>query len=123
MGKIVKLRISGHGGDTDAPTVEDALDQLRDYLEVLRGVEEAVAEDGTSEIVWRIVKASKSSPLAFELEASSRTYGVNIENRVELITTSTAIGFASLQETGDRPSYFTDKVLGVYPLDAGMALG
>ena len=35
MTRIVKLRISGKGGVTDAPTVEDAMDQVRDYLDVL----------------------------------------------------------------------------------------
>jgi len=46
MGKMFKIRISGSGAGTDAPSVEDLLDQVRDYLEVLHGVEEAVAEDG-----------------------------------------------------------------------------
>ena len=111
MGKIVKLRISGHGGDTDAPTVEDALDQMRDLLEVLRGVEEAVAEDGASKIVWRIVSASKSSPLAFEIEAFPKHYGTNIDKRVGVVMTETALGLASLQTNAERPNYFTDKVL------------
>lgn len=112
MGRTVKLSISGHGGDTDAPTVEDALDQIRDYLEVLRGVEEAVAEDGTSKIVWRIVNASKSSPLAFELEAFPKDYGVNIDRRAWSTMDEVSRGFASLQSYAQRPSNFTDKVLG-----------
>jgi len=112
MGRTVRLSISGHGGDTDAPTVEDALDQIRDYLEVLRGVEEAVAEDGTSKIVWRIVNASKNSPLAFEIEAFPRDYGVNIDRRAQNTIDEVARGFARLQSDGQRPSNFTDKVLG-----------
>ncbi len=46
MGRVVKLRISGRGSETDAPTVEDALDQMRDHLDVMKGVEEAATQDG-----------------------------------------------------------------------------
>ena len=85
---------------------------MRDYLEVLRGVEEAAAGDGTSKIVWRIVDASRNSPLAFELEAFPKHYAVNIDGRVQIVMSETAFGFASLQTNAEHPSYFTDKVLG-----------
>lgn len=111
MNKTVKLLITGHGSETDAPTVEDALDQIRDYLDVLKGVEEAVSEDDTSSVVWRIVSASKNSPLAFELEAFPKHFAVNIDQRADLITRETALGFASLQRDSSRPAFFNDKTL------------
>ena len=43
MGKVIRIRISGTGFGTDAPGVEDLLDQVRDCFEILRGVEEAMA--------------------------------------------------------------------------------
>ena len=112
MGRVIKLRMSGHGPDTDAPSVEDVLDQVRDYLEVLRGVEEAVAGNSGNVIVWRIVDASRSSPLAFDLEAFPVEYAVNVDRRVGAIIAEVATGLASLQTTAERPSNFTDKVLG-----------
>lgn len=111
MSKTVKLLITGHGSETDAPTVEDALDQIRDYLEVLRGVEEAVASDGTNSIVWRIVNASKNSPLSVEIEAFPKQFAVNIDHIAFLTTRETALGFAKLQSGTERPPYFSDKVL------------
>lgn len=111
MSKIVKLLITGHGSETDAPTVEDALDQIRDYLEVLRGVEEAVASDGANNIVWRIVNASKNSPLSVEIEAFPKHFAVNIDNIASMTTRETAFGFAKLQSGTERPPYFSDEVL------------
>lgn len=111
MRRVVKLRISGHAPDTDAPSVEDVLDQVRDYLEVLRGVEEAMAGGGASAVVWRIVNASRSSPLAFELEAFPAQYAVNIDRRVEATVAEVARGLVALQTTAERPSHFTNKVL------------
>lgn len=111
MGRMFKIRISGSGAGTDAPSVEDLLDQVRDYLEILHGVEEAVAEDGALAIDWRIVDASRNSPLALECQAFPRNYAVNIDRRAELVMSCTAKGFQLLQTTAERPEYFTDKVL------------
>jgi hypothetical protein len=108
---MFKIRISGSGAGTDAPSVEDLLDQVRDYLEILHGVEEAVAEDGAPAIDWRIVDASRNSPLALECQAFPRNHAVNIDRRAELVMNCTAKGFQLLQTTAERPEYFTDKVL------------
>jgi hypothetical protein len=111
MGRMFKIRISGSGAGTDAPSVEDLLDQVRDYLEILHGVEEAVAEDGALAIDWRLVDASRNSPLALECQAFPKNYAVNIDRRAELVMNCTAKGFQLLQTTAERPEYFTDKVL------------
>ena len=61
MSKKIKLSVSGRGSETDAPTIEDFLGQVRDYFEVLSQVEETLAGDGESAIEWRITGASKNS--------------------------------------------------------------
>ena len=91
--------------------MEDLLDQVRDYLEILHGVEEAVAEDGALAIDWRLVDAGWNSPLALECQAFPKNYAVNIDRRAELVMNCTAKGFQLLQTTAERPEYFTDKVL------------
>lgn len=111
MSRTFKFKIAGRGADTDAPTVEDLLDQLRDYFEILKGVEEAVAEGGRSEIEWRVVAASKNSPLAFEIAAFSRQFAMNVDRRAEIVLTQTAIGLQSLQTRKERPEFFSEKVL------------
>ena len=112
MGRIVRLRISGRGDGTDAPTVEDALDQLRDYLELLKGVEEALADIEPDQIVWRIINASRSSPLAFEIEAFPREHALNVDRRVRNVLFEAARGLSSLLDRPERPAYFTNKVMG-----------
>ncbi len=111
MRKSVKLIISSGSIETDAPTVDDLIDQLRDYFDVLKSVEGALSESGGSVIDWRVVGATRNSPLAFEVEAYPRDYAVNIDRRAELTVQHTAWGLNSLQTSPDRPPYFTEKAL------------
>lgn len=111
MGKVIRIRISGSGAGADAPTVEDVLDQVRDWLDVIRGVEEAVSDDGGLSIDWRLTDASRNSPLTFECEAFPKSHAVNIDRHVERVLHHTACGLKGLQNEAQRPEYFTDKVL------------
>ena len=111
MPRKIKLVISGKGAETDAPAVEDVLDQLRDYHDILKEVEEAVAKDGKRAIDWRIVNASRNSPLSFEFEAFPHEFAVNIDRRAESVVSATAVGMDALQTRSERPPYFNDKVL------------
>lgn len=110
MTRKIKLSIRARGV-TDSPTVEDLLAQLRDYFEILEGVEEAIAEDGRRAMEWRVINANKESPLTIEAAAFPKDFGVNIDRRAELVTQHTALGLDALSKTGERPSYFTDAVL------------
>jgi hypothetical protein len=107
----IKLKIVGRSLETDAPTVEDLLDQLRDYFDILKGVEEALAGDGRAEVEWRIVDASKNSPLSFEAAPFARQYAMNVDRRATEVVRATAIGLRQLQTRGRRPDYFSEKVL------------
>ncbi len=111
MGRVVTVRISGHNVETDAPTAEDLLEQTRDYLEILRGVEEAIAEDGQRAIDWRVVNASRASPVALQLEAFPHQYAVNVDVRVSAVMANTAAGLLQLQQGPERPNFFSDRVL------------
>jgi len=109
--RVVTIRIRARSAETDAPTAEDLLEQVGDYLEVLKGVEAALAEDGQNAIDWRVVNASKSSPLQIELGSFSRQYAVNIDRRSHAVVRQTAEGFARLRDQAERPPFFTDRVL------------
>ena len=111
MSKTVTLSISGRGSDTDAPTIEDFLGQVRDYFEVLSQVEETLAEDGQSAIEWRVTGAAKNSPLSIVAEAFPRQFAVNIDRRTELVIESVSEGFRQLQVKSLRPANFNDKAL------------
>lgn len=111
MATPIRLTIRGRNPETDAPTVEDMLAQIGDWSSILRGVEEALAEDGTTEIEWRVTGASKSSPIAFELTPFPRRHGMGIAYRVKQVKTQISAGFAILSSRAERPSYFTEPVL------------
>jgi hypothetical protein len=111
MSDPIRLTIRGRGAETDAPTVEDLLGQISDWMAILRGVEEAIAEDGSTEIEWRVTGAGKSSPLAFELMPFPRRHGMNIEGRTGGVKEHVSRGLQLLRSRSERPSYFTDPVL------------
>lgn len=111
MGRVVKIKIRGRGIDADAPKAEDLLDQVRDHLDIMRGVETAIAEDGQSAIEWRVVNVTKNTPINFELEAYPMAYAANIDNRAEAVVRYMAEGLTLLQQRPERPLYFDDKLV------------
>lgn len=112
MAKPIKITVSGtdHRGG-DAPTVEDLLAQIQDFVFVLREVEDAVSDGNQSEIVWRVTNATKNSPLTFEVTPTSKKHAMNIDSRVQKVVQATAKGFQHFAQTGERPAYFTDQVV------------
>jgi hypothetical protein len=111
MSKPIRLTVRGQSADTDAPTVEDLLAQVGDWFGILQDVEKAIAEDGASEIEWRVTGASKASPLAFELTPFARQHGMDIEQRASRVKEHASAGIRLLRERAERPSYFTETVL------------
>jgi len=111
MSSPIRFRVRGRSADTDAPTVEELLSQVDDYFQILRDVEKALAEDGVTEIEWRVTDAGRNSPLALELTPFPRSHGVNIDARAQLVKEHTANGLALLQTRAERPSYFTEAAL------------
>ena len=111
MSNIIRFTVTGHAADTDAPPVEDLLDQIRDYVDILRGVEEAATGAPGSAIVWRVVEASRNSPVMFGLEAYPKQFATNIDRRVAIVLTETAQGFATIKNKAERPRYFTNAVM------------
>ena len=107
---MIKLRVNGRGAGTDAPTVEDVLDQIRDYVDILLGVEAAVAVP-TSALDWRIIDAHRNSPLEFDIQAFPKQYATNVDQRAEIVTTETARELAILQARAERPPHFTNHVM------------
>jgi hypothetical protein len=108
------LKIAITGKDrlgTDAPTVEDLLAQIRDFVSILRDVEGSIADGRDEEIEWRITDASKNSPLTIEITPFAKNYAVNIDKRAQEVVANTASGIAKLSQTGDRPIYFSDATI------------
>jgi len=111
MSDPIRLTIRAQNAETDAPTVDDLLAQIGDWNSILRGVEEAIAEDGASEIEWRVTGATKNSPLSFELTAFPRRHGMNIDRRTKQVKEGISAGLSMLRSRPERPSFFTEQVL------------
>lgn len=112
MAQPIEITIKGTDTDgEDAPTVEDLLSQIQDFVFILRGVERAVAEDGREELVWRVTNATMSSPITFEVTPFPKMHGMNIDRRAATVVGATAEGLAQISECHDRPLHFTDDVI------------
>ena len=112
MTEPIKIIIRGTNTEgTDAPTVEDLLNQIQDFVSVLRGVEGAIADGAKNEIVWRVTDASKNSPLTFEVTPFSKSHAVNVDTRAQAVINATSLGFQSLAQGTDRPMYFSDALI------------
>ena len=112
MAQPIEIAIKGTDVDgEDAPTVEDLLGQIQDFVFILHGVERAVAADGREELVWRVTNATKNSPITFEVTPFPRTHGMNIDRRAATVVGATARGLSQIAECRDRPPYFTDDII------------
>ena len=112
MAHPIEITIQGTDTDgEDAPTVEDLLSQIQDFVFILHGVERAVAEDGREELVWRVTNATKKSPITFEVTPFPKTHGMNIDRRAATVVGATAKGLVQISECHDRPPHFTDEVI------------
>jgi len=109
------IRITIRGTDSrgsDAPTVEDLLSQIQDFVSLLHGVEGAISEGGALEIDWRVTDATKNSPLTLEVTPFPRNFAMNIDRRAAQVVLATSQGIDALASRGERPMYFSDILIG-----------
>lgn len=111
MANPIKVIIKGTDADgTDAPTVDDLLGQVRDFVEILLGVERALEPDG-NQIVWRVTDITRNSPISVELTPFPTDHAAFVGYRASRVELATSEGLAALQGGELRPAYFTDDVL------------
>lgn len=112
MTNPVRVTIKGSGeAGANAPTVDDLLGQIRDFVEVLESVEKAFAEDHTNKIVWRVTDAERENPISFELTPTATDPGVFVGIRAEAVERIAIEGMNALRRGIVRPPYFTDDAL------------
>lgn len=109
--KPIRITIKASDGGADAPTVEDLLGQVGDLVKVLEGVEEAIAGDDETALIWRVTDATRNSPLTFEITPFPRNPAMNIDQRAFHVERATVGGLTALRTGGPRPQYFTEKVM------------
>lgn len=112
MAKPIRVTIKGAGEAGDnAPTVDDLLGQVRDLVELLQGVEKAVSDDHTNQIVWRVTDAERKNPISFELTPFPTNPAIFIGARAEAVERVAIEGLVALRNGETRPAFFTDEVL------------
>jgi hypothetical protein len=111
MANPVRVTIKGSNTEgTDAPSVEDLIGQVKDFVEVLQGVERAMA-GGSNDLVWRVTDARMNSPIGIELTPFAKDSATYIGARAVAVERATSEGFRALRQGARRPPYFTDEVL------------
>ena len=106
----VQISIAGRGKD-DAPLLQDMLDQIRDFFEIVDGIAASIAGGGSEQFDWRVVGLSKNSPASVTVEAIPRhgfAQGALLAARARDEATD---GLRLLQRFGERPLHFNDNVL------------
>lgn len=112
MAKAVTVTIIGPADPSvDAPTVDDLIGQIRDFVGVLRDVEQAVESDGANKLVWRVTDASMNSPIRFELTPYGPGPAAALAARAILVEETAIAGLRSLRSGNPRPPYFTDEAV------------
>lgn len=113
MPKPIRIKIEGMTvGGVDAPTVEDLLFQIQDFVSILHGVEDAIAGGESAEIVWRVTDTSKNSPITIEISPFAKNHAMNVDNRAQQVVAATADGFVSISRSAERPMFFSDRLVG-----------
>ncbi|MDB5583351.1 MAG: hypothetical protein JWR80_8527 [Bradyrhizobium sp.] len=110
MTTTVQLSIAGRGVN-DSPLLDDLLDQVRDYFEMINGVAASMAGDVVERFDWRVVGLSKSSPATITVEAIPRQGFPDGAALAGLARDQTSFGLQRLRAEGIRPLHFTDNVL------------
>lgn len=112
MATPVRLTIKGAGeAGENAPTVDDLLGQVSDFVEILKGVEKALADDQGSQIIWRVTDAERQNPITFELTPTALNPAIFIGDRAIQIERIASAGLVALRNGDTRPAYFTDDTL------------
>lgn len=111
MAEPIKISIRGSDSQTDAPTVEDFIEQVRDLVAILHGVEQALDHRGHTAIEWRITNATMNSPIALEATPFGRQHGVYVEPRAREVLHYASLGLNQLRASAVRPTYFNEAVI------------
>ncbi len=100
MAGPLKIRIQGSDALDDAPLAEDFLRQITDFLDVLKGVEEAISGESGAVLRWRITNASRRSPVEIEATPFASEFGVNIDQRAQIVEAAFANGLTQIAAGG-----------------------
>lgn len=103
----IRILVGGsprHG--SSAPTVDDLLDQIRDFMYVLRATEEEC--HGNAKLRWHVTNASMQSPLALELTPVSTAKDTDTDLLASSVIDAAYYAVNHVITTGRQPKQVTD---------------
>lgn len=105
MAEKVKIKIQPSGGVSTSLTVEDAMQQILDYMDMLRAAD---LSKPSEKVVWRLESASTNSPLEVTAFATgydpSISIGLQARQSAERVSTT----FETLEGGGRIPEWMDD---------------
>lgn len=108
----IKLAIAGElRNGVDAPSPEDLLGQVKDFVDMLRVIEQAMASNGKTSLDWRITAATTNSPITFEVTPYPNMIAANFDRRAVEVERAASRGLLDLARGNPAPSFFTPPVL------------
>jgi len=98
----VKIKIQPSGGATSALTVEDAMQQVLDFIDMLRAAD---LSDSSERIVWRLESAHTNSPLEVTAFATGPDPSVSVSYQARQTAERLANTIESLENGGNIPDW------------------
>lgn len=112
MADSLRIMVQSQVSDgVDAPTVQDLILQIQNFVDLLLNVETSIASNNKQAIEWRVTNMSKNSPLAIEITPFPAIHATNIDDHAQKVISITYKGLKSLNNTKERPAFFSDKAI------------
>lgn len=102
MAEKVKIKIQPSGGATTSLTVEDAMHQILDFIDMLRAADLSEKPD---KIIWRLESAKTNSPLEVTAFATGPDPSISISYQAKQTADRVCKTIESLEKGGPLPSW------------------
>jgi len=115
LGKRIKFKITPSESVANLLTVEEAMQQILDYVSILKGADDSL-DDKENRIVWKLVEATTNSPFTLTVEAYATDANVSVDARANEVTQIFRRGMESVITKGEIPAWLEKKTLMGTPL-------
>lgn len=106
MAEKVKIKIQPSGGTSGSLTVDDAMQQVLDFIDMLRAAD---LSDESEKIVWRLESAQTNSPLEVTAFATGPDPDVSVGYQARKTAERLSEAIVSLAKSGPVPDWMHGK--------------
>lgn len=102
MAEKVKIKIQPSGGSSDSLTVDDAMQQVLDFIDMLRAAD---LSEESEKIVWRLESAQTNSPLEVTAFATGSDPDVPVGYQARQTAERLSVAIEALAKSGPVPDW------------------